>query len=53
MPSILSQGMEPFMSIIIGDGGMVARGTEPDPELLTLWLGGTCTLLPSILWLML
>lgn len=46
------EGLEPFMSITIGDGGMVARGTEPDSELLTRWLGATCTLLPSILWLM-
>lgn len=44
MSSILSQGMEPFMSISIEDGGVVARGTEPDSELLTPCLKPTCTL---------
>lgn len=51
--SILSQGMDTFMSITSGDGGNVARGTEPGSELLTHCLGATCTLLPCILWLML
>lgn len=39
VPSILIQGREPFTSITIRDGGMVAEGTEPDPVLLTGRLG--------------
>lgn len=42
VPSILTQDREPFTSITIGDGGIVAGGTEPDPAFLTHWLGCTC-----------
>lgn len=43
------------MSITTGDGEMVARGTEPDSELLIHWLGPIApgTLLPSTLLFML
>ena len=49
MPSISTQGREPFISIAIRDVGMVAGWTEPDPVFLTHWLEATCQLLPSTL----
>lgn len=50
VPSILTQDREPFTSITMGDGGIVAGGTEPDPAFLTHWLGCTYSLLPSTLF---
>lgn len=49
------QHFEPFMSTTTGDGGILARGTEPDSELLTHCLGpiAPCTLLPRTLLFML